>query len=63
MEHTSESIRADLQMFETGQTWRRRKRRSRKNSESKVNDGRTAASLHRLNVLDELNRGGGGGVE
>jgi len=47
--------------FETGQTWRSRKRRSRKrrsrkNSESKVNDGRTPASLHTLNVLDEPSR-------
>jgi len=54
-----------------GQTWRirmrrrrtrtRRKRRSRmrrsrKNSEWKVNDGRTPASLHRLNLLDKPNR-------
>jgi len=35
---------------------RKRKRRSRKNSESKVNDGRTSPSLHRLNVLDKPNR-------
>jgi len=31
-------------------------RRSRNNSELKVNDGRSPASLHRLNVLDERNR-------
>jgi len=53
IEHTSKSIRADLQKFETGQTWRSRKSSTRKNSEMKVNDGRTPASMHRLNVLDE----------
>jgi len=60
MEHPSKSIRAVLQKFETGQVWMRRKRRSRKNSESKVNDGRTPVSLDRHTVLDELNREGGG---
>jgi len=35
---------------------RRKRRRRRKNSESRVNVGRTPASLPRLNVLDELNQ-------
>jgi len=35
---------------------KRRKRRRRKNSEWIVNDGRTPASSHQLNVLDEPNR-------
>jgi len=56
MEHTGESNRADLQYFETNQTWSSRKRRNGNNSESKVNDGRNSTSLHRLNVLDELSR-------
>ena len=70
IEHISEPLRADLQKFETGQTWRswkrssrkgrsrkrRSRRKSRKNSESKVNDGCTPASLHRLNVLHEPNQ-------